>query len=579
MPTFQTLRELGYLPLMDVTSNKTVDEVKSGIAAGECPSIADPITGALRQATDCSQRRPLPENANFTGVCNTTDMWCIKGVWPHAAYLKTLHPIVMYSSEEVMENSWGALFSAMAGGGVRDWGAEEGTCLRNLIVGYSRTLNVDKPVPSGGESGVASEQQERMAAALDVFCSFMRSAFYRLNVNNAVDTPRYTLRAAQRLRRGLVLGMGRNIDTTFRAYKAIEAAGGPESPLYPDWDRLRNITWLFDDSQDGWPSDEDESPFADEAAEAASPSPLGPPSDYQYEPPRPTVTYISRWNNLTGAVLNDRAMLRYIYWRFNVTLRVTTLEENEVSTAIFFSTTDVVIAPGSINWSSAVFLKPGAVSLQLLPYGHRLSDGSLLRGGEVNSLVHLRRGTHVTWVNPYPHYSYFRMLDFADDPDSFVEHPNSPEEGGEWAAPDPDDPHPAWLNCNTYADMAHLGPYIDEVMRIAGIQKLDPKQVAAIAVKEEQTELLSVSAREQAQALAQLQADGVGPTNIAAVGGVIGEAVEADDGEEEEVEGEEEEEEEFFEDEEEEGEQEWPGAKSVLNSEKKKNNKHRKRGF
>jgi hypothetical protein len=48
--------------------------------------------------------------------------------------------------------------------------------------------------------------------------------------------------------------------------------------------------------------------------------------------------------------------------------------------------------------------------------------------------------------------------------------------GGEWAAPKGQKPHPAWINANTYADLNHLGPYIDEVMRLAGIPKMNPPQ-------------------------------------------------------------------------------------------------------
>ena len=526
IPTFQTLRELGYLPLMEVDTEGKVEELNAGIVEGECPVVIDPGSGVTRPATDCTQRRPIREQWS-SNYCSTKDTWCMLGVWPHIAHLRTPHPVLLYSSEAVVDSAWGVLFSSMAGGGLYSWDEEAGmgnTCVRNLIVGYTRTLSFENQLPiSRGEIGAPAEVQERMSAALDAFSKFTRAGMHRLEINNAVEFLGYNLSSAERLRKGIALGEGRYIDLAFKPYKAREVAGANAgSGMSEDWMILERTPWLFGATRDSLTPKEAVSKIATEAAHASMPSPLGTPETHEIEKPLPVVTYISRWGDLDAAILNDRQVLRYMYWRYNVTLRVTTLQEHEGAAADILRATDVLIGPAGPHWSHAVFLKPGAVSLQLLPYGWRLKDGSLLSGGEVAPLIHLRRGTHLDWVNPYPEYSFFRLYDFADeitkDPDSFRQHPttlggaendttSSTAKVGEvdsdelyWSSPaygyqgNANAVHPAWLHANTYADLNHLGAYIDEVMRLAGVEKMDPAVLSEVAAAEQQIELASMYA-------------------------------------------------------------------------------------
>jgi hypothetical protein len=277
----------------------------------------------------------------------------------------------------------------------------------------------------------------------------------------------------------------------------LEADGDDANEaLIKEWTHLQKYPWLFGASRETITPKEDIAVVAEDAAELVNPSPLGPPRLFSLESPRPVVTYVSKWNDLTNAVLNDRQVLRYIYWRYNVTLKVTSMSEHEAAAAKLLQSTDVLIAPAGTHWANAVFLKPGAVTLQLLPYGSRRSDGKLIQGGEVATTVHLRRGTHVDWVNPHAEYSFFRKADFAEKKDEFRVNPDELSQGGTWALPssssssgEGSQTHPAWLHANTYADLNHLGPFVDEVMRLAGVSKMDPKVIAKLAKEEQQAEV------------------------------------------------------------------------------------------
>ena len=523
IPTFQTFRELGYLPLMQIGADGKVQELTTGITPGKCPNVVNPETGVTQAAVDCLQTKSIPRGA-APEYCGSEDTWCRLGVWPHAAHMRTPHPAVFYTSDSVVaENPWGALYSAVAGGGVRSWSAGKGTCVRNLVVGFSQTLSVGEALASGGESGAPLEQQVRISQGLETFSRYIRSAMDRLEINNAIEFLRYSLSAAERLRRGITLGHGRYIDLRFKTYKELELAEGDSRELIEEFNYLEGrFPWVFEGRSEWLTPREKWDDIARQAAHAAQPSPLGPPRNFALQQPLPVVTYISTWGNLTGSVLNDRHVLRFIYWRYNVTIKVTTLSEHEATAAKLLAATDVLIGPAGPHWAHAVFLKPGAVSLQLLPYGSRSpDDGTLLQGGEVAPLIHFRHGSHLNWVNPHAEFSFFRKVDFVDHPEEFQDHPSRANHGGKWSTPfssssSPDDdyddddddnnadgasqPHPAWVNANTFADMNHLGPYIEEVMLLAGVAKMDPTAVAAIRVLEEEAEGEIEEAREKLMA-------------------------------------------------------------------------------
>jgi len=486
---------------MEVGPDGRVQELLSGISPNECPKIADPKTGSVQPAADCTQRAGAPTREIGT-YCGTNDTWCVLGVWPHADYLRIQHPTLLYSGDAVLDNDWGALYSAVGGGGLRSWEGEEGTCLNNLIVGFSRTLNLEEELPGGGEIGAPSLQQERMAGALEAFSGFLKAALYRLEINNAIEFKKYYPSARERLRQGVVLGNGKYIDLAYKPYKYVQMlqqeGDDADEALIAEWDHLQQYPWVFGASRESITPKEDSAMVAENAAELANPSPLGPPRNQNLETPRPVVTYVSKWNDLKNAVLNDRQVLRYIYWRYNVTIKVTSMTEHEAAVAKLLQVTDMLIAPAGGHWANTIFLKPGAVTLQMLPYGSRRPDKKLNQGGDVATMVHLRRGTHLDWVNPHAEYSFFRKVDFADHPEEYRVNPEAPSQGGAWASPGDgqSQPHPAWLHANMYADLNHLGPYIDEAMRLSGIPKMSVRNVARLAQQERRAEQLLVYARE-----------------------------------------------------------------------------------
>lgn len=103
------------------------------------------------------------------------------------------------------------------------------------------------------------------------------------------------------------------------------------------------------------------------------------------EKPRPVITYIWR-DNYKRSVLNTHDILSYILLRYNVTLRVTTLQESVPEVMDALSHTDVVIGMHGAGWTNALFIKRGAASLQLIPYGWVGEDGATIRGYAVTCL-------------------------------------------------------------------------------------------------------------------------------------------------------------------------------------------------
>jgi len=449
------------------------------------------VTKPYQVASRCQALALLDEGApKSCEVGNQT--WCIPGVWHHTALNPAKRPSIVFFDEKVVDNEWGSVYSAMASS-VRSFDASQGLCFRNAIVGTTHTLSVDESLPSGGEGGEPKERLDRMAAALEVFGCFVRRTQHLLKVNNAIEFLGYSDFYPERLRKGVDFGKSNVIDHSFEEPLAVAAGGGATGSLMEDWEELKQQPWMFNATRSSLTPKRSIPFVAEQAAEQLQLSPIGRPAGWALETPLPVVTYISRWNDLDRAVLNERQVLRYIYWKYNATIRVTTLSEHVDAVADLFARTDVLIGMHGPGWAHAMFLKPGAASLQLFPYGWRLTDGGLLRGGFVRTLVQLRRGTHLDWVNPHASFTYFRRQDFADDPEDFRRHPEvdvdssngaSSSQGGEWTMPRSDTtttaPHPAWLHANTYADLNHLGPYIDEVMRAAGVPEMNPETLAVV---------------------------------------------------------------------------------------------------
>lgn len=140
---FQTLRELGYLPLININAEGEVEEVSPEGEGSTCPPVYDPTLGETRPADSCYQARPL---GTTTKTCNVTDpsiTWCERGVWVHP---NATRPVMVYVGEATMQGRWSPLMTSMAGK-IRSWKEVEGWCFSNLVVGRSMTFNFDAPPP------------------------------------------------------------------------------------------------------------------------------------------------------------------------------------------------------------------------------------------------------------------------------------------------------------------------------------------------------------------------------------------------------------------------------------------------
>lgn len=478
LPVFQTLRELGFLSLMEISESGEIAEVTGGLPwRGDCPKAVDVIHGYSKTAEGCTQRQEFTNN--LVRECDRNQTWCSPGIWPASMAVGALPKVVLlYASESTIDHPWSSMFTAMSSS-LRSWDSLRGTCLRNLVVGTSMTVSTKDRLPSGGEGGAPAEHLETTVSAMDIFSRFMTTVHHRLEKNHAVDFKSYGEWYRDRLRRGIGRGKSalKYIDKAFFKPVAVYE-GTPSKTLIEDWDDLKtNHDFVFRLERTVRTENRSMSKVRKIAADAVHPSPMGPPRGYRGEEPLPVVTYITRFHNFSRAVLNERQILRYIGWNYEVNLRVTTLTEHIGASASLLRRTDVLIGTYGDDWFNAIFLKPGACTLQLFPYGLRRPTGPLLDGNEVTNLVHLRQGTHLNWVNPHAEFSFFRREDFQDDPEGFRTHPTSPSLGGPWSEPDFNDPHPAWLNANTYVDLNHVGPYIDEIMKQAGIKriKVQPK--------------------------------------------------------------------------------------------------------
>lgn len=492
--TFQTARELGYLNLYEIDDGGVVTNKGTGLPGKSCPTVADLLTGSVKPAVDCVHREDKRSNPN---PCNSGDSWCHPGVWagnPGLGYTQET-PVVVYFDSSNIEGEWSSLYSAMSST-VRSFNALEGYCIRNLVVGTTQSLKFIEKYNSNDEADERFDQVQAMESLsndLDDFVRFTKSALERLKMNNAIEFLGYKNRLMEKLRLGIRLGQGSIIDQVYPAKRTSlwdAYFSNLDMSMQKDMESMLNHPWAFDYEQRHISQSSDYEEIRREASQQLSQSPLMLRNVRPYGYGKlPVVTFISRVKTLNRAILNERQILRYIYWNYEVELRVTDLSENLDVVADTLSDTDVLIGMHQPEWMSAIFLRPGAVTLQLHPFGWRLADGSLLRGSDVENIAHLRRGAHLDWVNPHREFSFFRHKDFRNGV-PFRAHPS---ESGEWSKPIPTSPHQAWLYANTYADLNHLKPYIDVVMEHAGVPKLpgwkiDELRAIRLQIKEQMPE-------------------------------------------------------------------------------------------
>jgi hypothetical protein len=190
------------------------------------------------------------------------------------------------------------------------------------------------------------------------------------------------------------------------------------------------------------------------------------------ERPRPVVTYLWR-DNYKRSVLNTHDILSYILMRYNVTLKVTTLQEPLPEVIDLLSHSDVVIGMHGAGWTNGLFIKRGAAALQLIPYGWISPDGSAIRGSSYKSLLLASDCIYSEWVNQRPDYAYMRRHDFKSLKMKGIEIKYSIHPEKKWGMPEGVRPGNHWIYQNTFVDMETFAPVLDSTMQQAGIKAME----------------------------------------------------------------------------------------------------------
>lgn len=433
MSAFQTLRELGYLPLARVHGDGSVTEVVQGMGNG-CLPTADVSSHNLSLPTECPPKTGTVAAAH----CDVSQgMSCIPGVY---SYDRQQAPLLLPYLKSSMENVWTTMYDAMTSN-VRYYDDVDGTCFRELIIGKTSTLNFYQALNANLNEKVAAAHKDRVEA-LSVVTEFAKTQW---KATASAGWKGYDEEFRNVLRKGIGPEQIEMLDSIIPT--VIEKMDAEEMKELAD-------LWTSTDV---------------EPASQLSLDILPPPSHilgFEPESPRPVVTYITRASFSRG-IVNEHLLLKYILNHYNVTLRVTTCGEPTSDVAQLLSETDVLIAMHGAAWTNGLFLKEGAGALQLYPYGWQLPDGSTLRGFNYREIVLARRAVYKEWINTRPDYAFLRRSDFFQRYDlKYQLHPHP-----EWPLPHNGSPGNIWVYQNTFVDMESLAPILDELMAAMNIRK------------------------------------------------------------------------------------------------------------
>jgi len=511
MGIFQTLRELGQLPMASVGPDGKLEEILDGMLGEDCAFVYDHSQDKVVPETHCAPRTGLLER---TQCDPKKELWCKPGAVVSARRASGGPIIVPYTASSVM-NVWAHLYSSMTQD-IRDWSEIEGSCFRSIVLGKSATLNFYQAInntevdPKILDKYPLVDNLETRVEAMAVFKQFVLSAQKEYveaeAANGAAPWEGYRSRALERLRRGVgpenlregvldginareVPGMLREerhelterwkrhdqlVEKAVERYMeryggASEARGAAisEGRQYVDdyEDDYEGVAAkTLNHQQDGLlegagkDADRDELTATKKklkrtslrrnllksgtntttstgqsiknAHDGSSHSTkrrslinnsnnsrstkkwFDKAAVYRYETPRPVVTYMSR-NFFSRGVLNEGDILAYVLARYNVTLRVTTFEEPLHLVMDSLSTTDVMFGMHGAGWTNGLFLKRGATTMQMFPYGWRLPDNTTLRGYNYREIVLASECPYDEWVNPVRENVFFRRSDYA----------------------------------------------------------------------------------------------------------------------------------------------------------------------
>jgi len=526
MGLFQTLRELGKLPLVSIGSHGELQEITDGMGEIGCPWIYDfkqkrPVQGGI-----CQKKVNLISKGE---KCNLlTDSWCKPGTVYSYYRSRPEAPLILTYTRESTLNIWSHLYESISRK-QKTFSEVKDTCFLDLIIGKSSTLNFyqtlnrTKPEESVLARVPRVNNTEMRVEAMAVFKAFITSA-HREWVSNqkkldpgSSEWSGYTDTGLELLRKGVgPEHIGQKVASLI-SMKAVPGSLREESEelqkqnnvhdmavasvvnefverygsLVPEDEQPANdMTQLFDEEANASlvyrshyinPNDKEEKSLqrtSDDVQNVRSVTRrsllskeskgwFDKDAKFMHEMPRPVVTYMSR-NFFSRGVLNEKDILDYVIRNYNVTMKVTTFQEPLLQVMDLLAHSDVLFGMHGAGWTNTLFMKRGATTMQLYPYGWRLPDNSTVRGYNYREIVYASEGKYMEWVNPRRDFSYFRRIDFKKGPNVlFNVHPDptKPLPNSSW-------PGNQWIYQNTYIDMGSLSQAIDDMMQRASIPKI-----------------------------------------------------------------------------------------------------------
>lgn len=176
MGVFQTLRELGHLPLASVGSNGEMTEISDGKGEG-CTYEWDPEIEAVVKSPSCAETH---QDMSRKRCDPSTEPWCREGAVVSLKRYEDSPIILPYTASSVV-NVWAHLYHAMTSD-IRDWADIDDTCFKELIVGKTSTLNfyqalnTVEPTEEELEMWPRLDATEARVEAMAVFKAFVTSS-------------------------------------------------------------------------------------------------------------------------------------------------------------------------------------------------------------------------------------------------------------------------------------------------------------------------------------------------------------------------------------------------------------------
>lgn len=152
MNTFQTLREQGYLPLVDIDNNYTIKEYTKDLTT-DCLYVYDEKRRRFVEQVDsyaCKGRRgDAAQGAGiFPSSCDPGgEVWCTPGTISYSNNRRNSPLLLVFKATKLLP-PWKRLFKSLTND-IMYWGKAPGTCFRELYIGHSNSvsyhLNLNSP--------------------------------------------------------------------------------------------------------------------------------------------------------------------------------------------------------------------------------------------------------------------------------------------------------------------------------------------------------------------------------------------------------------------------------------------------